>query len=185
MTPGRSGTEARIRPSASRSISTRIGWISTIDTSILPERVSIETAESSAQSERRAAGVTENLSPDCWSDGDLATGIVRLWPALGAMDYVGDFYRIGQCPVHDDEGQRWEWQFPCTFHAALSATMREGLESASALINLSGSTVRGGGIVLTNVGNDGGEIFSGLRGPANLHFTNETSVRYSILPLRA
>jgi hypothetical protein len=45
--------------------------------------------------------------------------------------------------------------------------------------------VRGGGIVLTNVGNDGGEIFSGLRGPANLHFTNETSVRYSLLPLRA
>jgi len=24
-----------------------------------------------------------------------ATGIVRLWPALGAMDDVGDFYRIG------------------------------------------------------------------------------------------
>jgi hypothetical protein len=42
-----------------------------------------------------------------------------------------------------------------------------------------------GGIILTNVCNDGGEIFSGLRGPANLHFTNETSVRYSLLPLRA
>src|ERR1022692_3021791 len=68
------------------------------------------------------------------------------------MDDVGDFYRIGQCPVHDDKRQRWERQFPCSFHGALSATMREGLESASALINLSGSTVHGGGTVLTNVG---------------------------------
>ena len=65
------------------------------------------------------------------------------------MDDVGDFYRIGQRPVHDDERQRWERQFPCTFHAALSATMRKGLERAGALINLSGGTVRGGGIVLT------------------------------------
>jgi hypothetical protein len=88
-------------------------------------------------------------------------------------------------PVHDDERQRWERQFPSAFHAAVSATMREGLESAGALINLSGSTVSGGGIVPTNVCNDGGEIFSGLRGPPNLHFTNETSVRYSLLPLRA
>jgi hypothetical protein len=130
-------------------------------------------------------GVREDLSPDCWCDGDLATGLARLWPALGTMDDVGDFYRIGQCPVYDDERQRWERQFPCTFHAALSATMREGLERASALLNLSGSTVRSGGIILTNVCNDGGEIFSDLQGPANLRFTNETSVRSSLLPLRA
>src|SRR5436190_15945267 len=37
MTPGRSGTEASIRPSSSRSTSTRIGWISTIPAYILPE----------------------------------------------------------------------------------------------------------------------------------------------------
>ena len=83
------------------------------------------------------------------------------------MDDVGDFYRMGQCPVHDDERQRWERQFPSAFHAAVSATMREGLESAGALINLSGSTVRGGGIILTNVCNDGGERLAGTSEPAS------------------
>jgi len=37
ITPGRSGIEAKIRPSSSRSISTRIGWISTMTVSILPK----------------------------------------------------------------------------------------------------------------------------------------------------
>ena len=78
-----------------------------------------------------------------------------------------------------------ERQFPCTLHAALSATMRKGLERTSALTNLSGGAVLSGGIILTNMCNDGGEIFSGLRGPANLHLTNATSARYSLLPLRA
>ena len=101
------------------------------------------------------------------------------------MDDVGDFYRIGQCPVHDDKRSWVVAAVPVYLSRGPVCPMREGLESASALINLSGSTVRGGGIVLTNMGNDGGEIFSDLRGPANLHFTNETSIRYSLLPLRA
>src|SRR5690348_4301284 len=42
MTPGRSGTEARKRPSSSRSISTRIGSISTIDSFILHKRRAFE-----------------------------------------------------------------------------------------------------------------------------------------------
>jgi hypothetical protein len=85
------------------------------------------------------------------------------------MDDVGDLYRMGECPVHDDERKRWERQFPYTFHAALSATMRKGLERASTLINLPGGAVRCCGIILAYMCNDGGEILSGLRGPANLH----------------
>jgi hypothetical protein len=101
------------------------------------------------------------------------------------MDDVGDFDRMGECPVHDDERQRWEGQFPCAVHAALPATMRKGLERAGTLINFPRGSVRSGGVILSDVCNDGSEIFSGLRGPANLHFTNETSVRYFRLPLRA
>jgi hypothetical protein len=38
ITPGSSGTEARIRPSSSRSMSIRSGWISTMDSSIVTNR---------------------------------------------------------------------------------------------------------------------------------------------------
>ena len=84
---------------------------------------------------------------------------------------VCDLNRIGviDYPVHNDEWQRRNWQFPCAIDAAFSPSFGENSERARSFVDCPRGTVGGDGILKADEFNNLPEILCGTRRPTNLH----------------